>query len=145
MPLLDWGKNENELSASKARDNGAVAAYEGTIQEAFREVADDLAVRDHIVPELQAQQELVNQSQRVYTISQERFKDGMDDYLGTQDAQRSLYNAQEKLVSLQLDQAVNQVNLYKALGGGWREVQAPNGRGAASGAMSQRQSVTAVR
>lgn len=145
VPLLDWGKNENELSASKARDNGAVAAYEGTIQEAFREVADDLAVRDHIVPELQAQQELVNQSQRVYTISQERFKDGMDDYLGTQDAQRSLYNAQEKLVSLQLDQAVNQVNLYKALGGGWREVQAPNGRGAASGAMSQRQSVTAVR
>ena len=125
VPLLDWGKNEHELSASKARDTGAVAAYEGTVQEAFREVADDLAVRDHIVPELQSQQELVDQSQRVYDISQVRFKEGMDDYIATQDAQRSLYAAQQKLVGLQLDQAVNQVNLYKALGGGWREVPAP--------------------
>jgi NodT family efflux transporter outer membrane factor (OMF) lipoprotein len=146
VPLLDWGKTENDLSASKARDSGAVAAYEGTIQEAFREVADDLAVRDHIVPELQAQQELVDQSQRVYTISQERFKDGMDDYISTQDAQRSLYNAQEKLVSLELDQAVNQVNLYKALGGGWREATAPNNQGATpTGAVSQRQPSTAAR
>jgi outer membrane protein, multidrug efflux system len=125
MPLLDWGKNENELSASKARFNGAVAAYQGTIQEAFREVADTLAVRDHIQPELQAQQALVDQSQHVYAISQVRFKDGLDDYISTQDAQRSLYNAQQKLVSLELDQAVNQVNLYKALGGGWRETPAP--------------------
>lgn len=128
MPLLDWGKNKNELSASKARYTGATAAYEGTVQQAFREVADALAVRDHIVPELKAQQELVDQSQRVYGISQVRFKEGMDDYIATQDAQRSLYAAQQKLVGLQLDQAVNQVNLYKALGGGWN-----GGRGQTAG------------
>lgn len=119
MPLLDWGKHKNDLAASKAAKGGAEAAYEGTVQEAFREVADALAVRDHIVPELTAQQALVDQSQHVYAISQVRFKDGLDDYIATQDAQRSLYAAQQKLVSLQLDQAVNQVNLYKALGGGW--------------------------
>jgi outer membrane protein, multidrug efflux system len=145
MPLLDWGKNENELSASKARYGGAVAAYEGTVQEAFREVADDLAVRDHIVPELQAQQELVNQSQRVYEISQVRFKDGMDDYIATQDAQRSLYAAQQKLVSLQLDQAVNQVNLYKSLGGGWREVPATQARNTAGVAKASQPFATASR
>lgn len=128
MPLLDWGKNKSELSASKARYTGATAAYEGTVQQAFREVADALAVRDHIVPELKAQQELVDQSQRVYGISQVRFKEGMDDYIATQDAQRSLYAAQQKLVGLQLDQAVNQVNLYKALGGGWN-----GGRGQMAG------------
>jgi len=122
MPLLDWGRNKNELSASKARYTGATAAYEGTVQQAFREVADALAVRDHIVPELKAQQDLVDQSQHVYAISQVRFKEGMDDYIATQDAQRSLYAAQQKLVGLELDQAVNQVNLYKALGGGWNGV-----------------------
>jgi outer membrane protein, multidrug efflux system len=145
MPLLDWGKNESELSASKARDRGAVAAYEGTVQEAFREVADSLAVRDHIVPELQAQQELVDQSQHVYTISQVRFKEGMDDYIATQDAQRSLYAAQQKLVSLELDQAVNQVNLYKALGGGWREVPAPQARNTAGVAKASQSFATASR
>ncbi len=121
VPLLDWGKNKNDLAASKAGYTGAVATYEGTVQEAFREVADTLATRDHIVPELKAQQELVEQSQRVYSISQVRFKEGLDDYISSQDAQRSLYNDQQKLVSLQLDQAVNQVNLYKALGGGWKQ------------------------
>lgn len=126
VPLLDWGKNKDDLSASKARYGGAVAAYQGTVQEAFREVADDLAVRDHIEPELQSQQELVGQSQRVYAISQVRFKEGMDDYIATQDAQRSLYAAQQKMVSLELYQAVNQVNLYKALGGGWREAPVTN-------------------
>jgi len=123
MPLLDWGRNKNELTASKARYSGATAAYEDTVQQAFREVADALAVRDHIVPQLQAQQALVDQSQHVYAISQVRFKEGLDDYIATQDAQRSLYAAQQKLVSLELDQAVNQVNLYKALGGGWNGAQ----------------------
>jgi outer membrane protein, multidrug efflux system len=126
MPLFDWGKNRNGLTASKARDTGAVAAYEGTVQEAFREVADALATRDHIVPALKSQQELVDQSQHVYAISQERFKDGLEDYISTEDAQRSLYTAQQALVSLQLEQAVNQVNLYKALGGGWRQASAAN-------------------
>jgi NodT family efflux transporter outer membrane factor (OMF) lipoprotein len=124
MPLLDWGKNKSGLDASKARYSGATAAYEGTVQQAFREVADALAVRDHIVPQLQAQQALVDQSRHVYAISQVRFKEGLDDYIATQDAQRSLYAAQQKLVSLELDQAVNQVNLYKALGGGWNGAQA---------------------
>jgi NodT family efflux transporter outer membrane factor (OMF) lipoprotein len=125
VPLLDWGKNKNELSASKARYAGVTAAYEQTVQVAFREVADALAVRDHIVPQLTAQQALVDQSQHVYTISQVRFKEGLDDYTATQDAQRSLYAAQQKLVSLQLDQAINQVNLYKALGGGWNGSVSP--------------------
>lgn len=122
MPLLDWGKHKNDLSGSKARFGGAQAAYEGTVQEAFREVADSLAVRDHIVPELKAQRALVDQATHVYAISQVRFKSGLDDYIATQDAQRSLYAAQQKLIDLELDQAVNQVNLYKALGGGWGDM-----------------------
>lgn len=125
MPLLDWGKHKNDLSGSKARFTGAEAAYEGTVQEAFREVADALAVRDHIVPELQAQRALVDQARHVYAISRVRFKSGLDDYIATQDAQRSLYAAQQKLIGLELDQAVNQVNLYKALGGGWGGMPRP--------------------
>lgn len=135
VPLLDWGRNKHELSASKARHDGAIAAYEGTVQQAFREVADALAVRDHIVPEMQAQQALVDQSQHVFAISQVRFKEGLDDYISTEDAQRSLYAAQQKLLSLQLNEAVNQVNLYKALGGGWNAA-VPAGRTATTGVAS---------
>ena len=44
----------------------------------------------------------------------------MDSYLVLLDAQRSLYSAREAAVSVRLAQLVNQVNLYKALGGGWK-------------------------
>jgi len=37
------------------------------------------------------------------------------------DAQRTLYAAQQALVSTRLAEQANRVNLYKALGGGWVE------------------------
>ena len=43
---------------------------------------------------------------------------GIDSYLSVLDAQRSLYAAQQALVSLRLARLANQVTLYAALGGG---------------------------
>jgi outer membrane protein, multidrug efflux system len=37
------------------------------------------------------------------------------------DSQRTLYNAQQGLVSVELTRLQSQVDLYKALGGGWQE------------------------
>jgi len=51
---------------------------------------------------------------------------GVDSYLATLDAQRSLYAAQQELVTVRQAAPANQVTLYKALGGGW---QRPNDRG----------------
>ncbi len=45
----------------------------------------------------------------------------MDSYLAVLDAQRSLYNAQQLLIAARLEQLVSEVNLYKALGGGWTD------------------------
>jgi outer membrane protein TolC len=53
-----------------------------------------------------------------YELAQLRFREGLDSYLATLDAQRSLYAAQQDLVSLRQAALVNQVGLYKALGGG---------------------------
>lgn len=119
VPLLDWGRRSNDLEGSKAGKKGAIAAYQGTVQEAFREVADALAVRDHIEPQLKDQKDLVRHSQRLYQIAQARFHDGVTQYLDTEDAERTLNAAKRKLIKIQLQQAVNQVDLYKALGGGW--------------------------
>ena len=50
-------------------------------------------------------------------MSNARFKAGTDNYLSVLDAQRSLYLAQQQLISLRLAEQVNRVALYKALGG----------------------------
>lgn len=55
-----------------------------------------------------------------YRLSDARFRRGVDSYLGVLDAQRTLYGAQQELIATRLSDISNQVELYKALGGGWR-------------------------
>src|SRR3546814_1216927 len=45
LPIFDWGGRQGNLTVAEARENIAVADYEGTVQQAFREVADALAGR----------------------------------------------------------------------------------------------------
>jgi len=52
-------------------------------------------------------------------LSNSRYRMGIDSYLSVLDAQRTLYAAQQGLVSLHLAKLANQVTLYAALGGGW--------------------------
>jgi multidrug efflux system outer membrane protein len=97
----------------------AVAQYEKAIQSAFREVADALAMRGAVDQQVEAQQSLVHSVAETYRLSNSRYNMGIDSYLSVLDAQRSLYAAQQALVSLRLAKLANQVKLYAALGGGW--------------------------
>jgi len=96
----------------------SVAQYEKAIQTAFREVADALAVRGAVNQQIAAQQSLVDAVAETYRLSNARYTKGIDSYSGVLDAQRSLYSAQQGLIALHMVQLVNQVTLYRVLGGG---------------------------
>ena len=119
LPIFDWGRRSANVSASEARLSGAMASYESAAQMAFREVAHALIAGDHLQPQLEAQEARVQVLEKVVSISRTRFRSGMEDYFSSQDAQRELYTGQQQLIELQLKAALNAVNLYKALGGGW--------------------------
>jgi outer membrane protein, multidrug efflux system len=102
---------------SKATRKISVAQYEKTIQTAFREVADALAVRSVVDQQLAAQESIVNSAHKIYELSNQRYVQGVDGYLSVLDAQRSLYAAQQELMSLRLAKLINQVRLYAVLGG----------------------------
>ena len=117
MPIFDarlWPAHR----AAKVQREIAVTQYEKAIQTAFREVADALAIRGTVDEQVAAQQSLVNALEETYRLSEARYKAGIDSYLSVLDAQRSLYAAQEGLVSLQLAKLASQVRLYAVLGGG---------------------------
>jgi multidrug efflux system outer membrane protein len=65
-----------------------------------------------------AQQSLVHASSESERLSEARYTRGIDSYLTVLDAQRSLYSAQQGLISLHLARLTNRVTLYKVLGGG---------------------------
>ncbi len=49
-----------------------------------------------------------------------RYRNGAANYFEVLDAQRSVLAVRQAVVQLQLQQAQNQVNLYRVLGGGWK-------------------------
>ena len=80
------------------------------------EVADAAAVADTIDRRLTALQQLAEDTQVTFDLSGERFKSGLDGYLTVLDAQREYYNAQQQLILARLDNNLNSIALYKALG-----------------------------
>ncbi|HWR16066.1 MAG TPA: efflux transporter outer membrane subunit [Terriglobales bacterium] len=117
-PIFDAGSRRANLKAAKVDRDLAVAEYEKSIQSGFREVSDSLTLRSRLVEQQQAQQALVTALDETYQLSQARYKAGIDSYLSVLVAQRSLYGAQQALVSVRLARQSNLVNLYKVLGGG---------------------------
>lgn len=122
MPIFD-ARTWSAYKAAKAQREIAVSQYEQAIQNAFREVADALAVRGTVDQQVSAQQYLVTANAEAYRLANSRFNKGIDSYLGVLDAQRSLFASQQVLVLLRLQQIASQVKLYSVLGGGWETEQ----------------------
>ncbi|KAF1067888.1 MAG: Outer membrane protein OprM [Pseudomonas citronellolis] len=120
LPIFDAGSNRASLDAAKVTRDIDVASYEKTLQTAFSEVADALSVRGHISERLDAQQAYTDAAQKAYDLSLALYQQGSDSFLDVLDAQRSLYSAQQTLISLKLTEQNNRVTLYKVLGGGWQ-------------------------
>jgi outer membrane protein, multidrug efflux system len=118
LPIFDAGSRWASLGAAKADRDISLAQYEKAIQVAFREVADALAQRGTVGDQMVAQEALVEAWADAYRLSDARYLKGIDSYLGVLDAQRSLYTAQQGLITLRLARLTNRVTLYKVLGGG---------------------------
>ncbi|PCM49585.1 multidrug transporter [Pseudomonas fluorescens] len=124
LPIFNAGSLRASLDYSKLQKDVAVAEYEKSIQTAFQEVADGLAARSTYQQQLQAQRDLVQATQDYYNLAQHRYQNGVDSSLTFLDAQRSLFSSQQGLITDRLAQLVAEVNLYTALGGGWRADEA---------------------
>ncbi len=118
LPIFDAGKNRANLKVAEVERNIYVAQYEKAIQTAFREVADALAQHGTINDQLAAQRSLTAATADTYHLSEVRYEKGVDSFLTVLDSQRSLYSAQQNLITTRLARLTNMVTLYKVLGGG---------------------------
>jgi multidrug efflux system outer membrane protein len=117
LPIFD-ARTWAAYRVSDAQRQIALAQYEKTIQAAFRDVADALAVRTTIDQQREAQQAVVDSSQNILNLTRQRYEQGLEGYLGVLDAQRSLFSAQQGLIALRLADQASRIRLYAALGGG---------------------------
>ena len=115
--IFNAGAGRANVRLSEAERNAAVAAYQRTVQAAFREVADALARRGTIDDQLGARQRQREAAADTYLLTEARYREGIDSFLASLDAQRSYYAAQRTLVLSRLQAASNRVDLYQTLGG----------------------------
>lgn len=120
IPIFTGGANLARLGVAETDRDIAVAQYEQAIQIAFREVADALAERGTIDEQVAAREALAEAAANTYRLSDARYREGVDSYLGVLDAQRQLYAAEQALVSARAARSANHVALFRALGGGAR-------------------------
>ncbi|WP_029914028.1 efflux transporter outer membrane subunit [Caulobacter sp. UNC358MFTsu5.1] len=118
LPIFAGGANVANLDSAKAGRDIAVANYEKSVQTAFREVSDGLAVQSTITERVGSQERLVAAANDTVRLSQARYGAGIDSSLSVLDAQRTLYTSQKTLIVARLARETNLATLYKALGGG---------------------------
>lgn len=121
LPIFTGGRLKGNLDYANIQKDLNIATYEKAIQTAFREVADGLADRSTYKQQLEAQTNFVEANQIYYDLADQRYKAGIDNYMTLLDAQRQLFGSQQALINVRLAQLTSEVNLYKALGGGWQE------------------------
>lgn len=119
LPIFDAGSNRATLDSAKVEREIQAQTYQLTLQTAFKEVADALAVRSTLDQRLSAQQALTEASRKSYELSDALYRSGSQSFLEALVSQRSLYSAEQDLITLRLAEQSNRVTLYKVLGGGW--------------------------
>jgi multidrug efflux system outer membrane protein len=121
LPIFDAGRNRANLAAAEAERDIRVAAYEEAIQNAFREVADALAKSEGYEGQVRAQARRVSSAGQSRILVGRRYDAGLESAFAVHDAERTLFSARRDLLAARLAQKLTVVELYSALGGGWRE------------------------
>lgn len=117
LPIFDWGSRQAAIDTARANQQAQLATYEKTLQTAFREVADALAVRAQLDERLDAQTQQVQAYAQALKLTETRRALGADSALTVLEAQRSYWSARQSLISLKLAEQSNRLTLFKVLGG----------------------------
>jgi multidrug efflux system outer membrane protein len=121
LPIFNAGRIRNDVRFSEAMQREAALNYQKTVQTAFREVSDSLIAHERVREQREQQQRLVDALSDSARLSNARYRGGLDSYLQVLDAERNLFSGELALAQLQLAELNTVVQLYRALGGGWRQ------------------------
>jgi multidrug efflux system outer membrane protein len=120
QPIFEGGYLRNNLRYAKSQDRQALIGYQQTIQRAFGDVSDALIGYEKYHGVRQRQEQTAKDLQATVEVSLLRYKGGTSNYLEVLDSQRSLFEAELTLAQARNNEYQSLVQLYKALGGGWK-------------------------
>jgi multidrug efflux system outer membrane protein len=120
QPIFTAGRLRANVKLAQAQRDSALVQYQKAIQTAFTEVSNALIAHQRVQEASGKQQALVAVLEERKRLAYMRYEGGVDTQLNALDADRDLLQAQLDLRLIKLNELVSVVQLYKALGGGWR-------------------------
>lgn len=123
-PIFNGGRLKATYNGRKAFWDESVAQYRKTVLIAFQETSDALAAQQTLVDRRAALEAQVTALRSAIDLASTRYDGGRATYFEVLEAQQQLFPAEQALAQTQRDQLVAVVNLYKALGGGWKQTPA---------------------
>jgi multidrug efflux system outer membrane protein len=121
QPIFEGGRLRGNLRSAQSQQRQSLIAYKQAIQLAFRDVSDALIAYQKYYEVRKAEETTVQDLSDSVSASLKRYRGGIATYLEVLDNQRSLFNAQLTLAQNRGNEFQSLVQLYKALGGGWRQ------------------------
>jgi outer membrane protein TolC len=119
-PLINKNAIKAEYYNANSRQIQAMYNYERTILNAYFEVSTELSNLSNLEKSYQLKSMQVNTLNASVDISNDLFKSAKADYLEVLHTQRDALDAKLELIETKLNQFNSTINIYKALGGGWR-------------------------
>ena len=122
---FDLGRVRARVAGSRARADGALAAYEQTVLRALEETENSLITHARTRDSLSDAAAAAAASQTAARIARARYEGGLVDFLDVLDAERTQLADEDRLAQSRTDAATSLVAVYKALGGGWQGTPEP--------------------
>ena len=126
-PLLNWSLNREaahaRIDAAKADTHGSLAAFDGTVLTALQETETALATYAGAIERRRALQSASEQAERAARIVRAQQREGTLNSLDRLDAERTLAEAKAQLAEQDAEVSRAQIDVFRALGGGWATSQ----------------------
>ena len=120
LPIFDGGRLRGNLRAKSADYDAAVEDYNTRLIDALRDVADQLTSTSSVETQWREQQQALVSSEAAYSLAQQRYRAGLSTYLTVLTAELSVEQQRRGAVDLKARRYALDIELARALGGGFR-------------------------
>jgi multidrug efflux system outer membrane protein len=124
QPIFQGGRIFGEIEVVEARERQALAFYQRTLQEAFREVRTALITQTRARETFEAEGARVAALSEAFRLARIRYQNGLLSQLEVLDSERNLLQAELNRIDALRVQRAAVADLVRALGGGWQGLDA---------------------
>lgn len=125
--VFDAGRLKQQVEVQDALREQTLVAYEQAVLTALEDVENALAAFANAQRRREALELAAESARNAALLAQHRYATGLTDFQAVLDTSRTVLAVEDSRASAQAEQATALIQLYKALGGGWRaDAPAPN-------------------